>query len=296
MNIFDANSTGNIYRNTFSKSDLFRITEFILPVESTNYIKTLPLDKDWSHWDNLRPLRLIDHNSNEFTLNVIKDRVRFKTNPPSYAVFTIDPILLGFMYFKYLKEHNFEPPYSPQLYLHRYVTIGLMDDMQDLWLRNELLYLFTIDDFKDFDIYRGMKASNDGLYNYVGLQYTSAMKNVWEEIQKIKDGRSRPEKFLGSLELVSGSVAEICKNLMDEVHIPYLRQYTWQRYVRDRRWVELIIKAFMINPDYHNTIRLKRILFIKGQVVERTRFWDQIRDIPTRRFVQDHFEKTYGTL
>lgn len=295
MQIFDTNVSGNMYRKTFIESGIFDTTEFLLPVTAENHISILPLDQDWHDWETLRPVRIIDHDSHEYTLNVLKDRIKFKLDTPSYAVFTIDPLMLGFMYFKYLQSEDFTPELSPQIWLHKYVIINLDMDLQDIWLRNEISYLLGLNDIQDLDVYRPSNSAADSMYGYIGLQYETVMKKLYDTVEKLRSNRIRPEAFLNSIELTDRNFSTYCNDILTQTHIPHLRQYLWQRYVRDMKWVELIFKVFMTNKNYSNTKRMLKLLRIRVQRMERQRFWDHIRDGLVKEQIKQHFEETYLT-
>lgn len=107
-NIFDRISRGRGYRNIFFKSER-KTEEFILPVEDLNTLVHLPLDtEDWETWKKVRPVRLWDHNSDEFTVNLLNDRFTFTRGlEPTNAIILIDVVALILKYFIWKKHQRF---------------------------------------------------------------------------------------------------------------------------------------------------------------------------------------------
>ena len=100
--IFDRVARGRGYHNFFVKSD--KVEEFILPIEDINTIVNLPLDtNDWEVWKKVRPVRLWDHDSEEFTINLLNDQLHFTRNfEPTEVLILIDVIALTMKYYIWL--------------------------------------------------------------------------------------------------------------------------------------------------------------------------------------------------
>lgn len=289
MEIYDNNATNNVYKKTFITKKLYTCMEYLLPCECEDPLSLYPMDKDWSSWMTAKPLRCIDHNSNEYTTNILNDQIAFKILTPNYAVFTLDPILLGFMYFKYVEytEQSEDVILPIQQFIHRYVIDKLMDDLQDIWLRNEIYRLFTLESSNDITKDHLSDSLVDQTYSYVGLQYETAMKEVWKKIQDIRTRKTKPEEFLHSIQLTNNNLVNYIHNILQYTHIPFLRQYTWQRYLRDATWVDLILDTFLLDTSRQSTKNLLKYLVRKQPTIERSRFWDNIHDPLIKNDVKD---------
>jgi len=295
-NIFDTVATNKTYKNTFIQRKGFGTTEYIIPTERMNYIKDLPMGEEWDQWIDIKPIRLLDHNSNEYTLNVLQDRVSFKALQPSYAIISIDPIALAFMYYKFLDAHDFSSPMSTQVFLHRYVISKFMDDLQDIWLRNQFLSLFDIENEQEISKLNINTIVFNNMYGFVGHQYKDAMISIYRVMDDVRQRKRRPETLIKSLILSRSSISDYMSDIYTKAHIPPLRQYMWQVYLKDMRWVEFILKTYMLQPDYVNTRNMIKKLRIETEKLVRTRFWTNIRHILTRNIVEEHFNEMYELI
>ena len=103
--IFDRVQRGGSFHELFFKSQVGSTAEYLLPVEDLNSIVNLPLDTEsWDVWKTVKPLRLWAYDSDEFTINIINDRVHFVDLAPSYAIELLDVIALVFKYFREIRN------------------------------------------------------------------------------------------------------------------------------------------------------------------------------------------------
>jgi hypothetical protein len=193
------------------------------------------------------------------------------------------------MYFKYVEytEQSEDVILPIQQFIHRYVIDKLMDDLQDIWLRNEIYRLFTLESSNDITKDHLSDSLVDQTYSYVGLQYETAMKEVWKKIQDIRTRKTKPEEFLHSIQLTNNNLVNYIHNILQYTHIPFLRQYTWQRYLRDATWVDLILDTFLLDTSRQSTKNLLKYLVRKQPTIERSRFWDNIHDPLIKNDVKD---------
>ena len=150
--IFDRVSRGRGYHNLFVKSN--NVEEFVLPIEDINTIVNLPLDSnDWEVWKKVRPVRLWDHDSEEFTINLLNDQLHFSRGfEPTSVLVLIDVVALCIKYYIWLTYQRDKEPakelaeYIPQqLFIHKYVMCDLIWDNSNIWLLNQINKSLTID-------------------------------------------------------------------------------------------------------------------------------------------------------
>lgn len=288
--IIDANGSVSMRKEMFIHKHLFTAAEFIIPVSSEDHLKALPMMEDWEAWKDVRALRLVDHDSEEYTINTIQSNVRFRAIQPSYAVITIDPIILAFKYFKYRVAHEGDDAdlITPQRFIHKHILNTLMMDLQDIWLRDQIINAFYVDKLSDLRTQTPANTTYDNMYGYVGLQYRSAMGDIWRVVQELKSGRIKPNMFFDSVSLSTGSIKSHLITLLEENYIPPLRQFAWETYLRDMKWVELILLVYSANPNDVKGQTLRKAFRIKVNNLHRTQFWNNIHDIVTRTLVKDH--------
>ena len=262
-NIFDRLSRGRGFKYLFFKKSSFYTEEFLMPVEDVNTIVNLPLDtEDWRIWRRIRPLYLWYHNSNEFTVNIINDNVKFKLLPPSYAVELLDVVALTFKYFMWMKHQRWNEEaeelarWAPQqLFLHKYVFTPWVWDLGDIWLLNTLSFILDIDDIGDLDQLSSSTLQVEQQYGWIAAQSRQGFEYLWRMTHDLKRNL-RPEALLSSKLLFSGSINDRIRLVDSRLTLPIQRQYEYLRWIRDKELLRMFVRTFMARPELPTTKRL----------------------------------------
>lgn len=286
--LIDPVTTGVIRDSVFIAKSTQRCTEILIPVQTSNYMKNLPFGKRWTDWAEARAVRLIDTDSRELTFNTYRDQIQFKQDPPSRAVFTVDTAALVLQYAKFLDVNGGTSPIPIPEYLHKYVlNNGLLQDLQDIWLRSRYLHVLkhpTPEVVRRQDI---TESIHHNIYGYIGVQYTAAMEDVLRIANRCQSGQAIPATIVASLPLSDMYVPEYFRNLQEATGVSDVRQNMWVEYLRDLAWLELAYYAHRLNPNlvhYDNFIRqLKRDL----PLLMNTRFWSTIQNPQLRNWVEE---------
>lgn len=287
VSIFDANSAKRTYTDMFILKGLFQTVEFLLPVSRANYIGTLPLGEEWFQWKSVLPVKLMDHDSLELSLDMTQGKLKFKGLQPTYAVIGIDPVSLCFKYFKYIQEYGVHA--SKVEFIHKHVLYGFFNDIQNIWLRNQCLAMLNITDATGIE----KPIMFDKTYGYIGSQYYDAMKNIMMLIDRVRSGKIKPYVFFHSIMMQSDTggmmnMADHLDKTLNESLIPPLRQYLWQAYMRDRSWIELIVRIFLENPRTTITQNMRKKLRAKMIMTANSKFWNNINDDSTKMLMMKH--------
>jgi hypothetical protein len=286
-NIFDATSSGKIYQNMFIKKSAITCEEYLLPVKTLNPLQYFPMDKGWSHWKKVRPVRLVDINSHELTFNTVGDQVYFKKDHPTYAIITIDTGALLLQYTNFLLEKDINhDDVSLPTYIHQHVTISLVEDLQNLWLRNQYLKIIDAPYYSTVRETDVNKYITDVMYGHIGSEYTQSMIDIYSLIKQCKDGTMTPEMLIGSLQTSRGSVTWYLYDMVNHCSLPDLRQYMWMVYLRDIRWIELISKVYKLNRDYIGTRNLMNTLKREIPIIANMKIQNNIRSSRTRALLE----------
>lgn len=238
--VFDRVQRGGSFHELFFKSQVGLTAEYLLPVEDLNAIVNLPLDTEsWDVWKTVKPLRLWAYDSDEFTVNIINDRVHFVDLAPSYAIELLDVIALVFKYFIWYEHQRDQEQaqelalYVPQqLFLHKYVFCDWCWDLTDAWILNQLSLLpnLQVDELNQFSPdeltrelqYGRIALGSENAFRYLHVLLDDATKNM------------RPEVIFGSKLLTQGSIYDRIRSINEELTLPIHSQYDWLRWLRDR--------------------------------------------------------------
>lgn len=258
--IFDRIARGRGYRNIFIKSG-GKTEEFILPIEDINTLVNLPLDsEEWEIWRKIRPVRLWDHDSEEFTVNVINDQLHFTRGfEPTSAIILIDVVALILKYFVWLKKERINEPREElatnipqQLFLHKYVMCDLIWDNANIWLLNQLNKALTIDSSMASGLFSSNNLCVDQQWGWINAESSRAFSYVTHIIQDTSRN-FRPEAFLNSKILFGGNITDRSKFTDKCMSIPLYQHYDYLRFLRDRKLFNIIINSFKLRPNLPTT-------------------------------------------
>jgi len=283
--IYDPNSTGIQHRGVFVHSSN-KCEEFIFPIQMADPIKQMPMEGGWGAWMDMRPVRLLDADTDELSLHFTHDQLYFRTHPPRRAVIGIDVECLVLQYTNYCLATSKIDRLTVQEYLHRYVMIGLLEDLQVLWLRNRYLDVLTNPIYSHSSRIDVNEHIYDNLYGYIGTHYPGAIQEVFSLFQNCKKGAVAPAVVLSSLRAVSGDMSTYFTGLADLTQVDSGRQTLWYEYLRDIGWVKLILALYQTQPNYPQTVNLIRLLKRDIPLALNMKFWANCKSSSVR----DHIE------
>lgn len=287
--IFDPVTTGLTFSDMLiAKHPGPKTEEFLIPVQCTDPFKSLPFDQGWNAWRSIKPIRLVDIDSLELTFNTYQDQIIFKKDYPTRAVITIDTTALVLQYINFLKSDTsgiFQPEY-----LHRYVLIYLLEDLQDIWLGNIYNKLVTDSDIDKNNNININEMMGDHYYGYVGTEFPTAVKELISYIKSVKNGTILASVFIKSLATSDTDVVSYLKNLLDTTSIDDRRQDQWMEYLRDIRWLTLFYNVFQLQPNFVETKNLKTSLRRDIPILFSMRIWSNVKDDKLSSFIKADLE------
>lgn len=266
-NIYDRVQRGRGYFNMFFSKEFATTEEFIMPIDDVNTIINLPLDtEDWNVWKYVKPVRLLSHDSLEFTTNLMNDTLHYGTITPTYAVISIDTIGLIFKYFSWYRHarqtetaEELVNSVPQQYFLHKYVLCDLIWDSSDIWLINILSamqgYLKEHDMSEFTKQYDTRSLQFDMHWGRIALNATEGFRTIGTLISESKK-TFRPEGLLTSKVLFSGSINNRIRMITDRLQLPLYRPYEYLRWIRDKELFKLVIGIFQNRPELPTTTRL----------------------------------------
>ena len=291
VNIFDPVSIGKIKTNCFIAKTHYDVDEYIIPVKAVNVFDKYPFDKKWiNNWERVKTVRLIDHDSDEYTLFMNNDQVRFKKTPPTLAMITIDPAMLGLQYYNYIK-------YCPDKikgqreFIHHYVLDSFFEDLLNIWLIKQINNVTMMDD-RDIVSLNRNDIIVDNMYGFVGSRYEEAMTALYNEFRNVRSGATRPEMIINSRLLMDNSILDRANVFINTLDIDNQRQYLFLEYLRDKKLVDLITNIFLLNPEYSECKNLINKLSYQYNRLNNMRVWNNIND-PIARMLIESSIKTF---
>ncbi len=254
----DVTSGSNVRKNKFIYSN-GSCQELFIPVTSIDTIGSLPFDKGWEAWKSVRAVRLIDIDSNELTFQTYNDYIKYRSEIPRYAIFSIDPLALVMQYARYLSDVPEQDRSIIPVYLHQYVlNHGVLRDMQNLWLRDRYLDAFRTgysQSIKDTGV------SNKGIYGYIGTEYNHGMNDLNGIIDRVKNGNLKVRDVLESLPLSGSNARSHFHYLRSSTDLPITGvQYDWVEFLRDMKWLMLVYHITILNQSSPEYTKMKRTI------------------------------------
>lgn len=292
--IFDRVRRGRGYYNLFFDKNRFLTEEFLLPVLDTNSLIHLPLySNDWDVWRKVRPLRLWSHDSDEFTVNIINDRIKFKGAPPSYAVELLDVVALVFKYYIWFKfKKDLEPEqelvkHIPQQYfLHKYVLCDLVWDLSNIWLLSNLNKLTKIKSINDLDYFDSSNMQVESQYGWISMKARRGYETLWKLLNDTR-GNVRPESLLSSKILYGGSLNKRIRIIDESLDLPILAQYDYLRWLRDKQVLNLFIDIWKSREELPTTRKILVNVDRDFKRLLRTRPWNNCQNVILKNQIEE---------
>lgn len=159
------------------------IHEIMLPTNGLVGSKLSPLD-NWNRWEPVRPMRLVAHDSMEFSLPEDQLYFRFKKDKPIYMVFCIDIAALILKFIKFVQNSGMGyDAIDRDVFVRDHILSYIYDDIADCWLMNFLAACMENDD-DVFDKLLEMSKYNQ----YVGISSLNlAYNDIRDLINRIND-------------------------------------------------------------------------------------------------------------
>lgn len=304
---FDRVTRGRGYNGTFiSKSNCYT-EEFILPADDTNVITNLPFETDdWDVWKKVTAIKLVGHDSPEYTVNMLLDRLAFGKVQPNYTFIMIDSIALMLKYYSWYvhgreRELNQEMAiHAPQqLFLHKYVMCDLIWDNFNVWLLNTINrlndYVFSEGTSNIDREFHAKALEIDMQWGRLATQATDAFKYLGKLLGDTSKN-TRPEAILSSKLLLCGSILDYSKMLVSRWDMPILEQYDYLRWIRDRKLFNFILNIYLHRPNLPLTRQMVVNVRRDYKRLVNHRPWKTCNNILLKNDIQDDMEEMLTKL
>lgn len=285
--LFDSTMNGTKYSRMLIAPHSGKTSEYFIPVECEDVFSQLPLDQSWNNWSQVRPIRIVDVDTDELSFNTYLDLLVYKRDYPTRCVVTIDVVALVLQYINFIKTDV--SGISQQEYLHQYVLPGLLEDLENLWLCR--LYTTLVNTTMDNINFNLSNFIGDNFYGYTGTELPLTIQELMSFIQKIKDGVVKPDVGVNSFRTSEGTIYNYLVDLRQHTSIANLRQYDWMTYLRDIRWMKLLYSTYSLNKNFVGYNNLYRSLRRDLPILYNMKFWTNSHDTSIQDYIKDDIEK-----
>lgn len=251
---------GNSYSKYFIYSRVCK--EYIFSVEPRGLINNYPLDKGKDAWKRYRAFRMVDVDSNDFTLNVSSGLLNFTRHQPKFCIFTFDPIAAILQYI------NLKDEVSVADYVHKYLVMpALTLDYIRLWLLGNYNQWFTSRsrDFRDVPMITSS-------YALIPTNLDNAMRDVSGLIDS--SNHMGVHRLLSSLVLpYNTNISKYANTLYNRSSLDEVSEYDWGTFMIYRRLLGVCVNAMIATSGSTDTktsvyfLRRAMIKLDKGNIL-----------------------------
>lgn len=298
IRLFQPTESGRAYRNVFYDKGIFATNEYFCPVDDVDHLFTLPFTKSWEEWDKVQPVHLWYHDSPEYSLNLIKAKVHFKYQNPSYAIIFVDVIALLFKYYKYMTTRIIgEEEKSLHNFIHNHVFKFFFSDLQNIWILNQILLCSNVVDLtQDIDAITTQIQLSNRQYGYIGGRHTEAIESLLRAFDEVRDGKVRVNSLLSFDLLPTGSVIDRIHYAFNYLDVAHVQQYKYMRILRDMPIIDLLIQMHGWRADTETYKSLTKALRVVLQRLQVNKPWSKIYDSSIRMHIKDWIDRTLDKI
>lgn len=294
-----ASSLDQIVKQNLSKAIVYKsnknltTSEYFLILQNQLPFKYLPIDKSLEDLIYNYPVRLVYTDSNEYSLYMVSGHLNLQKMPPSVSIFTIDILMLLFNWYKYNKHKLIKKEEISIIhFISKYVFLPLIYQQQDIIVSN-MIYSLMLDietsilfdlntNIYDIDI------THDTRFNYVKANIQKIPKDIYELVDKVIKGKTKPIQLLNSIKLPTGlSLKENILLNNDLVKYKNDMQLEWTIFVKDFNYVKFIYNLYIMYPNEQDKKAIKRVLYSIRNKCHMTKFWGYIKDKTLKDYVKN---------
>ena len=295
LNTFDRAGKGRAYINLFFPRLQFITEEYLIPIADYRSPTNLPLyTEDWSIWKKINPLRIWDHDSLEYNINIINDQYHFRYMPPSYCVELLDVVALLFKYYIWIKKHqiyennDIARVIPMEYFIHKYIFCPTMWDLANLWLLHLICKLLITEDFNNLSDFDSSQLESDSMYGRVSLNSRKAFEYLFNMI-KLNKHLFKANTLLSSKLLLDSSINDKVLYTEQYLELPGLKKYNYLRWLRDRKLIRICTYVWQQGPNKYNWKSKQRVINRIYNRYYNTRFWNMCNSYLLSNYIEKDF-------
>lgn len=294
--IFDLSRRGYAYRNMFVEKTIYSPNEYLVATEDVCHLGLLPWGKGWDVWKDIRCVHLWHHDSSEYTLHLLLDKIKFKWYQPTYAIFCIDPVILALRYKKYMEDEMPDENKGLHKYLHCHVMSGLFEDLLDVWLMKQITDISKCKSEEEVINLKNNLPNNNHQYGHSGMRYEEAALEMFHVLEDVKDRKVKPMEFLNAEVLNHGSIMDRWNLRHTYLNIAHLTQMDGMRFMMELPAIELLLQMYERNKDVSNYTNISRELAMQLRRAMNKRIWNYIHDVTIQDIVKTKVTELYKQI
>lgn len=274
--------------------------EYMFPTSTGDVFNDLPFGKGWDDWISVKPLTIRLLPTSELTFYALGEKLQYRHDLPTIALFTLDCTALVMKYLSYLNAKNInvfrdnEKSTLPQ-WLHQYVVYPtLIKDSVSLWMtgqyQRQLLAATPVTG--SFQDYAWVSATA----GRIGSQYPQAIQDITYLISQLESGSVTPNTFISSLYLPDNTSVINESNRLSKSSISSYTQYRWGEYLSLTPLLDIILSALTLYP--YKTENQNSIITIKRELrlFQMAHPWSSLPDKILKDYIVTSLEKQMSLL
>lgn len=289
---YDTVISGSVYQRYYISKSYTK--EYITSIEDVNTLNYLPFNKDFNTWKDIEMLKIWWHDSDEFSLNLLSNKLKFDKQYPEKCLILIDPIGLAFLWYKFnievvptLEKDTFLPVY----FCHHYLYPKLYYQITDIWLLKQFNHLLSITDIEEVKSIKNTDIETNKQYGKIPVSYTEAMTELYKEFRLIEQGNIKSSAILNSKILLNSSIYDLYRQATTRWNTDDTTQHLYLHILKDLDIFEIIFKLYRLFPKGANYDSLIRELKIQINRIYNKKPWNNARNISMKEYLKTRIMK-----
>jgi hypothetical protein len=271
--IIDPLSGANYNTNHFTSGRDTK--EVILPTFGLIGPKAFSVYDKWDTWEDVAPIKLLSHDSDELHLTFHGGMIDFEKDIPSQVVFGVDVPALLWKYILYIKEENetFETV-DRDYFITEFVLPYFYKDLVEAWLTRVVLSRF--DAAANIDDEFAMPISNN---SFVSTSMTrSAIADLDDMIQMLGANKVSMGTFLNSPMIGKHSLMDRIEIHSELYAMNNSPRYTGYELVKSSDLMSVLLGVITEQLEVRTTTKLLKDLKVHRDTIKRSRWQSHMSD------------------
>lgn len=256
-----------------------RAPEYILNVSKQSPMTTLPFGETWEAWQNLKPFRVLSHDSTELPIPFYNDKLSFKEDVPSYTCYSLDIILLAYMWYKYYSEYKtaIEDPDMMERFIRQYLVVPMLDD---------LIHIHVFNMACDIIVTGGHDTKANQFIGTNSLPGAGAMSDLTRLASAMRKGRVGIENVLDTdFFATDTSLYDHIQELFITTKAPDLRQYNAVHMLAHNSYLSFILSSMSLCKRYDTSKMFNTVKFLLNRYKDM-KIWSTLKSAKAKDTVR----------
>ena len=286
---FDPIYTGREEKNLFVQRLKNDVPEFILNVQCSNPMMTMPFGKSWEAWQHIHPIRIVYHDADELVSNLVPFYINFKGEPPTRIVISID-IAQFFMklvkYAQFVKatEHK---EINVNDFIQHHIVAQWYQDLIQIWCLNLIEHVIMAEDEIELKLVETTLVDPA----IVDAALNNGINTINQEVQRVKQLSITIEEFLSTKWLNGRSYYDVMTMHLSALGLPDQRQYIYLRFLADAPIVRTVLRLANFRSNIGIVPQLRIMLLRKLELYDRSKIESNIHTVKLQALVRTELQE-----